>query len=121
MNRALKQAWLASQNHIKQYVDGHQIEHQFEGDLVLFRLQHYPQVSIATRSGNKLLPKFYEPYQIEKKISVIAYRLQLPPKAKMHPVFNVFLLKKYYPGPTHYESDLTKFAKLETIELEEVL
>ena len=38
--------------------------------------------------------KFYGPYQINKKISHIAYGLELPDKSRIHNVFHVSCLKK---------------------------
>jgi hypothetical protein len=47
-------------------------------------------------AGNqKLMPKWYGPYQIIKKINPIAYQLQLPPTMKIHNVFHIDLLSPY--------------------------
>lgn len=40
-------------------------------------------------------PKFNELFEVVKKTGDMAYRLLLPKESQVHPVFPVFLLKKY--------------------------
>lgn len=37
---------------------------------------------------------FYGPYQIIQKTGLVVYKLQLPPEARIRPVFHVSMLKK---------------------------
>ena len=43
----------------------------------------------------KLAPRHYGPFPIDKKLSLVTYRLKLPTTMKIHPVFHVDLLTRY--------------------------
>eukprot|EP00253_Pinus_taeda_P024893 PITA_24893 len=76
-------------------VDQHRSECQFqEGDQVFLQLQPYKQTSLKDKGCQKHSPKFYGPYQVLQRIGELAYKLALPPTAKIHPVFHVSRLKK---------------------------
>eukprot|EP00253_Pinus_taeda_P012917 PITA_12917 len=66
-----------AQNHMKQQVDQHHSERQFqEGDQVFLRLQPYKQTSLKDKGCQKLSPKFYRPYQVLQRIGEVAYKIQ---------------------------------------------
>ena len=70
----------------------HRREIQFDvGDQVLLSTRY-----IRFRNGpQKLQQRFVGPFAIVKKISRVAYELQLPETWKMHPVFHISLLKPW--------------------------
>ena len=61
---------------------------------MFLRLQPYIQSSVAPRANHKLSYKYYGPFTIIDKINDVAYKLQLPPQATVHPVFHVSLLRR---------------------------
>jgi hypothetical protein len=63
------------------------------GDLVWLRLNQHAAVFIRGGPLSKLAPKYYRSYRVLERIG-LAYRLQLPPRARIH-VFHIAFLKKY--------------------------
>ena len=70
------------------------------GDLVLLSTRH---LQLRAVSG-KMKPRFVGPFRVLKAVSANAFELALPETMRIHPVFNVSLLRKYHgvyrpPGP----------------------
>jgi len=65
------------------------------------------RVTLTTGVGRvirsrKLSPKFIGPYQILRRIGLVAYEVTLPPQlANLHRVFHVSQLRKYVLDPSH--------------------
>jgi hypothetical protein len=69
------------------------------GDWVWLRLNNRAAVSVRDNAQSKLSPKFYGPYEVIEKIGAVTYKLQLPPRARIHNAFHVAFLKKFDGAP----------------------
>uniref|UniRef100_A0A0A9HMQ5 Tf2-1-like SH3-like domain-containing protein n=1 Tax=Arundo donax TaxID=35708 RepID=A0A0A9HMQ5_ARUDO len=73
-----------AQEQAKLYYDTKHTEVAFGvGDWVWLKLLHRPVASLSTPVKGKLAPRFCGPYQILERIGDVAYRLQLPERAKI--------------------------------------
>lgn len=97
---ALEQAQ-ASQ---KKYYDAKHRDVSFQvGDKVLLSSKHVRTDSARTRKSHKLTSKRLGPFRITEAINSNAYRLELPPTIKIHPVVNVEYLTKWVESPERFE------------------
>ncbi|XP_057733997.1 uncharacterized protein LOC130949239 [Arachis stenosperma] len=65
------------------------------GDKVMIKL--LPQQFKAFRKVHKGLIRKYEgPFEIIGRVGEVAYKVQLPPSMKIHPIFHVSMLKPYH-------------------------
>jgi hypothetical protein len=84
---------------MKTYADRNRREVTFKvGDMVLVRLQPYRQHSAVLRKNQKFSMRYFGPFAIIAKVGTVAYKLELPTTAKIHPVFHVSQLKEFMGG-----------------------
>jgi hypothetical protein len=94
MKGLIKQHLSRAQDRMKRQADKGRSERQFQvGDMVYLKLQPYVQSSLAPRANQKLAFKFFGPFWVLSRVDAVAYKLQLPPSAAIHPVFHVSQLK----------------------------
>ncbi|CAL9005670.1 unnamed protein product [Prunus brigantina] len=100
VNNELAQAQLEKATRkMKKWADKHRRDVVFQpGDLVFVKLN--PSQHKSTRKLHKALLRRYEgPFPIIRSVGRAAYRVGLPPRLKIHPVFHVSNLKPYHADP----------------------
>lgn len=82
------------------------------GELVYLKMRPYRRKSLAHFYNEKLIPRYYGPFEIIAKVGPVAYRLKLLPESQIHPVFHVSQLRKVvgkfhllFPLPQHLGID----------------
>ena len=84
-----------AQHQMKKYANTKRKEQQFSvGQWVWAKFHHYKQQSAVKRLNFKLPKQYYDPFLVLNRVWPVAYKLQLPPGSKIHPVLHVFLLNK---------------------------
>lgn len=67
------------------------------GDLVLLNSK---RLTFPDRDASKLKPKWIGPFAVQKRVGPVACKLKLPDTMKIHPVFHVHLLRRWYSDPS---------------------
>ncbi|KAH9680798.1 hypothetical protein KPL71_026691 [Citrus sinensis] len=115
----LKTNLAATANKMKQTTDKKRKEVEFqEGDMVYLKLHPYRQSFVFKHAHQKLASRFFGPYQVIQKISPVAYKLQLPEGAWIHPIFHASLFKKVVGDLPKSSTDLPPIDDEGILELE---
>jgi hypothetical protein len=93
----IREKLLAAQSRQKEYADRKVRDMEFmEGEQVLLKVSPMKGVVRFGKRG-KLSPRYIGPFEVLKRVGVVAYELALPPRLSgVHPVFHVSMLKKYH-------------------------
>lgn len=94
---------------MKQFADSKRREVTYQvGNWVLLKLRPRRQGSAkgAFTKENKLAKRFYGPFKVLEHIGSVAYRLQLPPIARIHPVFHCSVLKRFHGSPLEQDTSV---------------
>ena len=91
---------------MKHYADTKRRDVEFHpGDWVMLKLRPHRQSSakhLQATSG-KLSKRYYGPFQVLQRVGQVAYKLQLPEGARIHPVFHSSALKPFKGSPEKTE------------------
>ncbi|GMI69755.1 hypothetical protein HRI_000644800 [Hibiscus trionum] len=92
--RELKTKLNRAQERMKQHTDKHRRDMVLEErNWVFVRLQPYRQMYVRLQCQHKLSPSYFSPYHILKRVGNVAYKLEFPEAARIHPLFHVSQLK----------------------------
>lgn len=80
------------------------------GDKVYLKLHIYRQQSLAKSANEKFSPQYFSPFPIVQRITLVAYRLQLPSASSIHPSFHILQLKLAL-GPDCSKSPSTTYSQ----------
>jgi len=91
-----KDQLIRAQESQEKYANKFRRDDEFEvGEEVLVATTHIKLPVEKKKTTRKFSPRFAGPFKIIKKISSTAYKLELPPASRAHPVFHISQLRRY--------------------------
>ena len=104
--QCIRKKLLKAQAQMKKFVDMKRRDMSYQpGDWVLLKFRPRRQSSVKDHPGEhgKLANRFYGPFKVLERVGSVAYRLELPENARVHPVFHCSVLKLFQ-GPLESET-----------------
>jgi hypothetical protein len=84
----LKNNLSQAQSRTQKYADLKRSERGFSmEDMMYLKLQPFRHTAFGVHQNLNLTTKYYTPFRVLEKIGTVAYMLQLPQSAKIHPSF----------------------------------
>lgn len=86
--KKLREQLVLAQNRMKKATDLKRREIEFQvGEWVYLKLCPYRQKSLARRENEKLALRYVGPYEVIRRIGLVAYKLDIPLTSMIHPFF----------------------------------
>lgn len=96
-------------------------------DWVYLKIRPHKQLSMCAGLHPKLAARYYGPFKVIQKVGEVAFRIQLPETAHIHPVFHVSQLKKAIGGqqvekelPSELQAEGPAFQPIRVLERRQV-
>eukprot|EP00253_Pinus_taeda_P002470 PITA_02470 len=93
--QAIKKNLKEIQDRHKSYAYQHRVFKEFQVGEHVYLCIDPKKISLRIESCVRMTPRYCWPFEILERIGLVACRLELPLKVKVHDVFHVSLLKKY--------------------------